>query len=97
MDLAPAHAAAVMMRLAIATCGRACPGMSDGGRSVRTMNEDLCRDCGDTNTNGDSWDGLCGRCADHASCEDCGGDLDVSRDGDHPLCADCRPLIAMAA
>ncbi len=61
------------------------------------MNEDLCRECGDTNTNGDSWDGLCGRCADHATCADCSGDLDIERDGDHPLCADCRPLLAVAA
>lgn len=61
------------------------------------MDENSCRECGHNGAGGDSWDALCGRCADHAVCSECDRELELDRDGLNPVCEGCLPALALAA
>ncbi len=53
-----------------------------------------CRSCGGPNDDGEGYDGLCGDCADKASCHECGADLgDPVEDIDERLCPKCKEVV----
>jgi hypothetical protein len=53
--------------------------------------DSVCRECGEPNDDGEGYDGLCGNCADMATCKDCGEHLgDPVEDPDDRLCDACQ-------
>lgn len=55
--------------------------------------QNICRECGDRNDDGEGWDGLCGACADaeYRVCEECTYEMPEHESG--AVCSDCRDEI----